>query len=96
MNIEFIDKPYIITYSNWLEFDGKTLAFRKKLLFDITGIPKALFTSSNNGYFGYWINRKWLSESKIKELIKYEPKQVDVSNLQWYEQEQLNHVFNLK
>ena len=96
MNTETLDKPYIITYSNWLEFNGKILSYRKKILFDITSTPNALFASSNNGSFGYWINRKWLSETKIKELIKYESKQVDVSNLQWYIQEQLNHVFNLK
>ena len=96
MNTEFIDKPYIITYSNWFEFNGKIFAFRKKILFDITDTPKALFTSSNNGSFGYWINRKWLSESKIKELLKNESKQIDVSHLQWHLQENLNHVFNLK
>lgn len=92
MNAEFIDKPYIITYSNWFEFENRMFAFRKKVLFDVTDTPKALFNSSNNGSFGYWINRKWLSESKIKELLKNEPKQVDLSHLQWYQQEQLNHV----
>ena len=96
MNTETLDKPYIITYSNWLEFNGKILAYRKKVLFDITRIPNALFLTNNNGSNGYWINRKWLSESKIKELLINEPKQVDVSNLQWYQQEQLNHVFNIK
>ena len=95
MNTEFIGKPYIITYSNWFEFENRVFAFRNKILFEITNTPTALFTSSNNGSFGYWINRRWLSESKIKELIKNEPKQVDVSNLQWYQQEQLNNVFNL-
>jgi len=63
MNTEFIDKSYIITYSNWFEFNGKILAYRKKVLFDITETPKALFISNNNGSHGYWINRKWLSES---------------------------------
>ena len=33
MNTEFIDKSYIITYSNWFEFNGKILAYRKKVLF---------------------------------------------------------------
>jgi len=96
MNTEFIDKPYIITYSNWFEFNGKVLAYRNKVLFYISEIPKALFLSNNNGSHGYWINRKWLSESKIKELLINEPKQVDVSNLQWYQQINLNEVFNLK
>lgn len=95
MNTETLDKPYIITYSNHFEFNGKILAYRKKVLFDITSIPNALFLTNNNVSNGYWINRKWLSESKIKELIKNEPKQVYVSNLQWYQQEQLNHVFNI-
>ena len=73
MNTEFIDKSYIITYSNWFEFNGKILAYRKKVLFDITETPKALFISNNNGSHGYWINRKWLSESKIKgsETLTY-------------------------
>lgn len=96
MNTETLDIPYIITYSNHFEFNGKILAYRKKVLFDITNTPNALFCTNNNGSNGYWINRKWLSESKIKELIKNEPKQVDVSHLQWYVQENLNKVFNLK
>lgn len=96
MNTETLDKPYIITYSNWFEFNGKVLAYRKKVLFDISEIPKALFLSNNNGSHGYWINRKWLSESKIKELLKNEQKQVYVSHLQWYQQINLNEVFNLK
>lgn len=95
MNSNFIDKPYIITYSNWFEFNGRILSFRKKVLFDITDVPAAIFCSNNNGYFGYWINRKWLSESKIKELIIHEAKNIDVSHLQWFEQEKLNNVFNL-
>jgi hypothetical protein len=96
MNIETLYKPYIIIYSNYFEFNGKVLAYRKKVLFDITSIPNALFCTKNNGSTGYWINRKWLSESRIKELLINEQKQVDVSSLQWYQQEQLNHVFNLK
>ncbi len=96
MNTETLDNIYIITYSNHFEFNGKILAYRKKVLFDITNIPNALFLANNNGSNGYWINRKWLSESAIKRLIKQEPKLVDVSDLQWYLQEQLNGVFNLK
>lgn len=95
MNTEILDNPYIITYSNWFEFNGKILAYRKKILFDISNTPKALFVSNNNGSHGYWINRKWLSESKIKELLINEPKQVDVSDLQWYQQINLDEVFNL-
>lgn len=96
MNIETLDKEkYIITYSNHFEFNSKVLAYRKKVLFDITNTPNALFLSNNNGSHGYWINRKWLSESKIKELLKNEPKQIDVSYLQWYQQINLSEVFNI-
>lgn len=91
MSTETIEKPYIITYSNHLIFDGKTLAFRKKELFDITGIPALIKRSEQ----GWWIGRNLLSPTKAKELIVNEPKQVDISNLQWYQQEQLNGVFNL-
>lgn len=95
MNTETLDNTYIITYSNHFEFNGKVLAYRKKVLFDITSIPNALFLTNNNGSNGYWINRKWLSESAIKCLLKQEPKQVDVSSLQWYQQINLDQVFNL-
>jgi hypothetical protein len=93
--MEILDK-YIITYSNYLEFNGKVLAYRKQILFDITNTPTPLWETSNGGSLGYWINRKWLSLCKIKSLIQNKPKDVDVSNMQWYDQEKLNHVFNLK
>lgn len=84
------EKPYIITYSNWFEFEGRTLAFRKGELFDITETPKHI------PFVGHWnVNRKQLSKARAKELIKNEPKNVDISHLQWYQQEQLNGVFNL-
>ena len=86
-----IQNPYIITYSNWFEFEGKVLAFRNKELFDITTIPKLI------PFVGHWnVNRKQLSKMKAKELVRNRPKEVDVSDLQWYEQEKLNGVFNLK
>lgn len=70
------EKPYIITYSNWFEFEGKILAFRKQELFDITETPKHI------PFVGHWnINKKQLSKARVKELIKNEPKSVDISNL---------------
>lgn len=84
---------YLITYSNYLIFEGQTLAFRCKELFNITNLPIHIaFNLSANCWI---INRKHLSKSKAKELLIKEPKQVDVSDMQWYQQEQLNHVFNL-
>jgi len=90
-----LDNSYFIEYSNYFEFDGKTFSFRKKELFDITAVPKNIELKNNNNCFGYWINRKWLSLSKIKEMIVNEKKVVDVSDLQWYDQIKLDHVFNL-
>ena len=90
-----LDNTYFIEYSNYFEFEGKTFAFRKKELFDITGMPKHIELKNNNNCFGYWLNRKWLSLSKIKDILKNEPKKVDVSHLQWYTQINLDHVFNL-
>ena len=86
-----IDNTYVITYTNHLFFGGKTLAFRKKELFDITGIPSLI----NRSEQGWWIGRKLLTPTKAQELIIPKCIEVDVSELQWYQQEQLNHVFNL-
>lgn len=90
-----LDNEYIITYSNYFKIDSKTFSFRKKELFDITGIPKHIELRNNNNCFGYWVNRKWLSLSSVQNIIKKEPKKVDVSDMQWYDQIKLDHVFNL-
>jgi len=86
---------YIITYSNYFEFENRVFAFRKKELFDITNLPIHMPLKDNNNCKGYWINRKWLSISAIQKLVKTEEKKVDVSDLQWYQQENFNYVFNL-
>jgi hypothetical protein len=86
----------IIVYSNYFELENRIFAFRKKELFDITSIPKHLELKDNNNCLGYWINRKWYSLSKIKNLIIKENKEIDISSLQWYEQINLQEVFNLK
>jgi len=88
-----LDNTYFIIYSNHLELEGKTFAFRKKQLFDITNVPKLLELKDNNNCQGYWINRKWFTLSKLKPLVLMEERIVDVSELQWYLQERLNHVF---
>lgn len=94
MNIEKPNNDYFITYSNYLIFKNQILAFRKKELFNITNLPTLVnFNESANAWI---INRKHLSKSKASQLLVNEPKQVNVSQLQWYQQEQLNHVFNLK
>lgn len=88
-----IPNIYKITYSNYLEFEGRILAFRKQQLFDITDSPRHI--PFNEIAQAWIIGRKQLTKSKAKELIRNESKEIDVSNLQWYIQEQLNHVFNL-
>ena len=84
------EKPYLIEYTNSFEFNGRLLAFRKKELFDITDTPKHI------KFFGYWnVNKKQLSKSKAQELITNNKITKEITDLQWYQQEQLNGVFNL-
>jgi hypothetical protein len=85
----------IIIYSNFFELENRVFAFRKKQLFDITNLPTLVNLKDNNNCLGYWINRKWFTLSKLKPLIKKEEKIVDVSSLQWYQQIELDYVFNL-
>ena len=87
---------YIITYSNHFKIGDKTFAFRKKELFDISNNPMWLQLKDNNGSKGYWINRSWYSLTKIKTLILNEDINVNVSNLAWNIQIDLDEVFNLK
>jgi hypothetical protein len=72
----------VVTYSNYLHFAGRKLAFKSKLLFDITGAPKLIPRSAQ----GWWIGRELLTVGKAKELIKHECVSVDISSLQWWQQ----------
>ena len=85
-----------IIYSNYFHLENRVFAFRKKELFDITSTPKLLELKDNNNCLGYWINRKWYSLSKLKHLVVKENVEVDISDLQWFEQINLQEVFNLK
>jgi hypothetical protein len=84
-----------IIYTNHFIVDNKTFAFRKKKLFDISNLPILVELKDNNNCLGYWLNRRWFSLSKIKDMVKEEEKIVNVSSLQWYEQIHLKEVFNL-
>ena len=84
---------YSITYSNYFILEGRTFSFRKKQLFDITETPKLIELKDNNNCLGYWINRRWYSLSRLKDLIVMEKKVVDISDLQWCEQIKLEEVF---
>ena len=93
MNTENPNNEYKITYSNSFEFEGILLAFRKKELFDISKLPIHIpFNKIANCWL---IKRKQLTLSKSQDLITNKQITVDVTDLQWYQQEQLNHVFNL-
>lgn len=88
-----MENPNIITYSNYFYFEGERLAFRKKELFNITGLPKHIQFNKN----GFWIvKRKQLTVSKAKELIINQPIEIDVTNLAWHTQIELDEVFNLE
>ena len=75
-----------ITYSNSFTFNGKTLAFRKKKLYDITGTPIKLNQYNNNGTIGWYVGNKFLSLNYAKGLIEFKAVEKDISNLQWYQQ----------
>jgi hypothetical protein len=90
-----LDNEYFITYSNYFKIDNKMFSFRKKVLFDITSLPIKLELKNNNNCLGYWINRKWYSLSRIKDLVKVDNVKKDISILQWNEQIHLDYVFNI-
>lgn len=93
MNDEKPNNEYFITYSNYLIFECQILAFRKKELFNITNTPTLIqFNNSANAWI---VNRKHLSKLKASKLLINEPKRIDVSSLQWYQQINLDEVFNL-
>lgn len=93
MNDNKSNNDYFITYSNYLIFDGVKLAFRKKELFNINTIPIHIpFNINANCWI---VNRKQLTLKKVKELLVNEPQKIDVSELQWYQQINLDKVFNL-
>lgn len=90
-----LDNSYFITYSNYFKIGNKTFSFRNKELFDITNSPIHLPIKDNNGSKGYWINREWFSLTKIKNIVAKKEIKIDVSDLQWYQQINLEEVFNL-
>lgn len=81
-----------IIYTNYFEFNNRIFSYRKKLLFDITDTPKALFCSNNKGFWGYWVNSEWLNENQIKEKIIVKNIKKDLSNLEPFIINQLNKV----
>lgn len=91
-----IQDKYIITYSNYFEFENKVFAFRKKFLFDITNIPIYYKLQLVGSAYGYWINRKFCSLKYIESIIIKNKYEKDVTDLEWYMQEDLNDCFNLE
>lgn len=94
---EIIITDETVTYHYTFDFEGLKLGFKKKMLFDISGVtPKFIEQSLNNGMLGWWVNRKWLSKSKAESLVKKESVTIDLSHLQWYDQCHIQECFNLK
>lgn len=86
---------YIITYTNYFKIGNSTFAFRKRELFDISNVPVIKQQIEVSGCKGYWLIGKFHSLSSLQKIVVVEPVKVDVSDLQWNIQIQLNHVFNL-
>ena len=87
---------YLIKYTNHFKIQDSTFAFRKKELFDISKTHILKNRIEVSGCVGYWLKGKFYSLSALEKMIVNEPINVDVSDLQWYQQENLNEVFNLK
>lgn len=85
---------YYITYSNHFEYENNLYAFRKKELFCITDIPR--WIPFNKTAKCWIINRKQIFKATIEKIIIHKPIKVDVSNLNWNVQCELDEVFNLK
>lgn len=83
----------IIIYSNYFYFNNRIFAYRKKILFDITETPKALFCSSNKGFFGYWIYNEWLNENSISSFIIKNNIKKEINNVDKFMINQLDKVF---
>jgi hypothetical protein len=81
-----------IIYTNYFEFNNRLFSYRKKILFDITDTPKALFCSNNRGFWGYWIDREWLNENSIKDFIIKKEYKKEVSKEYLFIIEQLDKV----
>lgn len=90
-----MEQPFTITYTNYFKVGNRTFAFRKKELFEISNTPKYMPIKNNSGSKGWWINKEWFSLDKIKQLIINKSINIDVTNLAWYTQIELNEVFNL-
>jgi len=86
---------YIITYTNHFKIGNSIFAFRKRELFDIGSVPTIKRQIEVSGCKGYWLVGKFYSLSGLKKLVIAEPVNIDVSDLQWYQQINLDHVFNL-
>ena len=87
---------YIITYSNHFIIENSIFAFRKKELFDISKSPIMKSKIEVGGCVGYWLKGKFYSLSSLQEVIINEPIEKDVTDLQWFEQINLNEVIILK
>lgn len=81
-----------IVYTNYFEFNNRIFSYRKKILFDITDTPKALFCSNYKGFWGYWIDRQWLNENSIKDYVIKKEYKKDVSELDLYLIKNLDEV----
>ena len=82
---------YKIIYTNLIHFNGVKLAFRKKELFNISSIPIHI----NKSVQGWWIGGKLLTLGKIKEIVSEQETVMDISELQWNRQLELDCVFNI-
>lgn len=85
---------YVITYSNHFEYENNLYAFRKQQLFCITNTPIWI---KYNTTTRCWVNGKSkMTKTLIESIVITKPIKVDVTDLNWNVQCELDEVFNLK
>jgi len=74
-----------VTYTNYLEFNSRKLAFKAKNLWDITDTPRMIPQSEK----GWYVNRMLLTLMQAKSLVKTKETTINLDGIQWYLQEQI-------
>ena len=84
-----IDKQSVF-YKYGFSINDVLHAFKNKNLFRVSDNSFELIKMTlNNNSRGYWIGRKFVYLSEIEIMTKQINKTIDISNFQWYIQEQI-------
>jgi len=92
-----IEQKEFVKYIHGFEYAGKLYGFKNKNLFLLSGSsPEYIEMKVNHNQKGYYLGRDFVSLEKIKPITKEINLTVDISNLQWYIQEDLKMGIYIK